>query len=152
MSFKFTKFGVINALLSLIPIFPAWTLFPGMLIGMGLKNCIGDCVLSYKIVMLLSIFLIIGATGLYLLRIKKILIKEPKIIKRNFRLFSLFIYMVANTTAFIIILGPYLVCNGSSMSILACFYSGPIASVSIIILGFLIDFKIKVYPLEAFVT
>ena len=124
MYFKFTKYGIINALLSLIPIFPAWTLFPGLLIGMGLANCIGDCVLSFKIVLFLCIVLIIGTTVLYLLNLKTKLTKEPKVVKRDFRLFSLFIYMLANTIAFIAILGPYLACNGSSMSVLACFYSG----------------------------
>lgn len=147
MNWRFTKYGTINALFSLIPIFPVWTLFPGILIEVGLENCIGDCILSYKIIMLVSIFLIICTTSLYLLRIDKIAFKEPKIIKRNFRLFSLLIYTLANTIALIIILGPSLACNGSSMSILACLYSAPIASVAIIIFGFLIDLKIEIFPI-----
>jgi hypothetical protein len=146
MNFKFTKYGITNALLSLIPIFPVWTLFPGLLIGMGIEKCISDCISSYKIVLLLSICLVIILVIVYLFGMKKLLIKDPKALKTNFKLFSLLIYMMANTAAFIIILGPNVVCNGSSMSVMACVLSGPIASVVILILGFLIDLKLKIYP------
>jgi len=148
MNLRFTKYGAINALLSLIPIFPLWTLFPGVLIALGIEKCLNNCILGYQLVMFLSIFLVIGATAFYLSRINRLLFKDVKVIRQNFRLFSLFIYTFSNTAALIIILSPNLACNGSSMSIMACVFSAPIASIALIILGFLIDLKIKIYPPE----
>jgi hypothetical protein len=38
MDFRFTKYSFINALWSLIPIFPTWTLFPGVFAAMSLEK------------------------------------------------------------------------------------------------------------------
>ncbi|SDT59108.1 hypothetical protein SAMN05216490_4202 [Mucilaginibacter mallensis] len=143
MTFQFTKYSLVNALLSLIPIFPIWTLFPIIGIESGIENYTGDCILSYKITLGICMLLIAVSIIVYLFSIKKILLKEPKVIKRNFRWFSLLIYTFINCSGLIIILGPYLACNGSSMSIMVCIFSGPIASVVLIILGLLIDLKVK---------
>jgi hypothetical protein len=50
MDFRFTKYSFINALWSLIPIFPTWTLFPGLLAAMSLKIT-GNCETGYLIVL-----------------------------------------------------------------------------------------------------
>jgi hypothetical protein len=50
MDFRFTKYSFINALWSLIPIFPTWTLFPGVF-AMSLEKITGDCATGYSIVL-----------------------------------------------------------------------------------------------------
>lgn len=128
MKYQFTRYGLINAAWSLIPIFPLWSLFPGMGLEIGIEKLLNDCELSYKIVLYILILLVIIATTLYLVFIRKIIIKGSKFAKTNFRLFSLLIYTFINTVALIIILGPHVACNGSSMSIMVVIFSGPIAS------------------------
>lgn len=62
----------------------------------------------------------------------------------NFRLWSLLIYTLTNTAGLILIIGVNLACHGDGQTILACIYSGPIASITIIAFGFLSDVKIKI--------
>ena len=59
----------------------------------------------------------------------------------NFRLFSLGIYTLLNTGIIIIILGTNLACHGDGQTILAFIYSGPITSVGLLALGFIVDLK-----------
>jgi len=152
MKFTFTNYGFINALWSLIPIFPLWTLFPGIGIETGIEKISGNCELSYEIDLALSIFLIIVATIWYLINTKRLKKKDIRTVKKYFRLLSLFIYTFINTAALIIILGPYLACNGSSMSIMVVIFTAPIASFSIIVLGFLVDLKIKFDARDVYIS
>lgn len=142
MTFKFTKLGFYNALWTLIPIFPTWTLFPGVLAAMALEDSGVNCEASYRIVLWLSVFLIICSTTFFISKLRKIIIKEERGIKRNFRLFSFLIYMLVNIAGLILIVGTYWACHGDGQTILACFMSGPIASVAIILLGYLVDLRI----------
>jgi hypothetical protein len=132
-----------NALISLIPVFPIWTLFPVIGTEYGIQQLTGDCELAYKIILSLSILIAICIVGLYLFYINKVLLKDIKFIKRNFKLISLLFYTFANAAAMIIILGPHLACYGSSMSIMVVIYSGPIASIAVLIFGFLVDIRLK---------
>jgi len=69
MDFKFTKFGFVNALLSLIPIFPAWTIFPAIFAAGGIEKLINDCELSYQIVLWVSSILLISIGTIFIVRL-----------------------------------------------------------------------------------
>lgn len=116
---------------------------PTLAIALGIESFTGNCILGYNIVLFLSISLVVGMIILYILRIEKILLNDAKIVKRNFRLLDLLIYMFTNTAVMILILGANLACNGSSMSVMVCIFSGPIASFLLIVFGFLVDLRIK---------
>jgi|SRR5579859_1115693 len=138
----FTKFGLINALLSLIPIFPAWTLFPGIIAGKGLGDLLENCERGYLIVLWVSFTLSVFLILKYLREVKaKIDSNTEKQLRLNFRLFSLGIYTLLNTGIIIIILGTNLACHGDGQTILAFIYSGPMASIGLIALGFIVDLK-----------
>jgi hypothetical protein len=141
---RYTKFGAVNALLSLIPIFPTWTLFPGVLIGKVLGSVFRDCELGYILTFLVSF---VAATGLVVRYLRTCDFsgrgKTTKQVKMNFRLFSLAIYTILNTGILIIVVGSNLMCRGDGQTLLACIYSGPLASIGILILGFIIDLKIN---------
>nr|MBB6235358.1 putative membrane protein [Mucilaginibacter sp. FT3.2] len=127
----------------MIPIFPSWTLFLPVALQLPIENITGNCEESYVIILWASILLTIVVITTYLFRLKYILLKQQKQIKRNFRwLFCLPVYMLVNTAAFIIILGPYLACHGDGQTVLVALFSGPIASLFILALGVLTDVKI----------
>ena len=139
---KFTKFGLVNAALSLIPIFPTWTLFPGVIISTGIGELIGKCETGYEIILWTSITLTIVLVFRYLRQIHRLIEnKNEKELKRHFRLFSLGIYTLLNTAILIMLVGTNLACHGDGQTLLMCIISGPIASVGLVILGFLIDLK-----------
>ena len=137
MNFQFTKYGLVNALWSLIPIFPTWTLFPGIISALLIENAINDCETSYLIVLLGSIILTIAITIFLLFRL-------DKQTKMSFSLWCLSIYTLINTAGLISIVGIHSACYGDGQTLLACIYSGPIASLSVIALGFLSDLKVKI--------
>ncbi len=141
MNFKFTKYSLTNSLYSLIPIFPTWTLFPGVLTAKGVEFIIKDCETSYKIVYALSILLTIILIYHYLKKVNFLLLKKERYIIRDFRIWNLNIYALVNTFSIIQILGFDEVCHGSSTAFLACIISGPIASLSIILFGIIMDIK-----------
>jgi len=139
---KFTKFGLTNAILSLIPIFPTWTLFPGVIAGKLFGDLLKNCEQGYRAVLWISIFLSVLFIYRYLSRINHISLEETeKRLKSRFRLFSLGIYTLLNTSILLIIVGTNLVCYGDGQTLLACIYSGPLASMGLIILGFIVDLK-----------
>lgn len=142
MDFRFTKYASKNALLSLIPVFPAWTLFPGMFVAMALQQVSNNCEASYRTVLWFSITITMLLMALYMYLIDKILLKTEHTVKRNFRLWNAAIYTFSNTAAFITIIGVNLACHGDGQTALACIYSGPVASVLLIVFGFAIDVKI----------
>lgn len=84
---RFTKYGFVNALWSLIPIFPIWTLFPAVLVAKGLEDNLNDCEASYRLVLWITILLAILLMTLYIYKIDKILLKPEKDIKHHFRFF-----------------------------------------------------------------
>lgn len=141
---KFTKYGLVNAALSLIPIFPTWTLFPGVIISSWIGDLIGKCEIAYEIVLWTSIIVAIGLVFWYLSQIQRLLAtKKEHELKRHFRLFSLGLYTLLNTAILIMLLGTNLACHGDGQTLLMCILSGPIASVGLVILGFIIDLKVR---------
>ena len=141
MDFRFTKYSFINALWSLIPIFPTWTLFPGLLAAMSLEKITGDCVTGYSIVLWFSAVAAIGMMVFYGYRLDNILLKTESEVKRNFRFYSLIIYTLSNTAILITMLGVDLACYGDGQTLLMCIFSGPLASLVLIAFGFLLDLK-----------
>ena len=141
MDFRFTKYSFINALWSLIPIFPTWTLFPGLLAAMGLEKITGNCETGYLIVLWFSAVAAIGMMIFYGYRLDNILLKTESEVKRNFRFYSLIIYTLSNTVLLITLLGVDLACYGDGQTLLMCIFSGPLASLVLIAFGFLLDLK-----------
>lgn len=111
---------------------------------MAIENIVDSCETSYLVVLWSSIFLTILSTTFILNRLDKQADKSEKEAKINFRLWSLLIYTLINTAGLILVVGVDLACHGDGQTILACIYSAPIASLSIIILGLISDLKIKV--------
>ena len=139
MIWTFTRFGLINALISLIPIFPVWTLFPGIFFAMSLEKAVHSCESSFRIVMWSAFSLAIVLVLFYTIILHKIKSERSK--RLNFRLASLFLYLLVNTFALIAMLGTNLACHGDGQAILLCIYSGPIASISLIAFGIILDIK-----------
>jgi hypothetical protein len=141
---KFTKFGLTDALLSLIPIFPTWTLFPGVFAGKILGDLLNNCEQGYRAVLWISLFLSVLFIYRYLIGINHISLEETeRQLKSRFRLFSLGIYTLLNTSILLIILGANLACYGDGQTLLTCIYSGPLASIGLIILGLIVDLKLE---------
>ncbi|MFV8354376.1 hypothetical protein [Flavobacterium sp. XS2P14] len=141
MDFRFTKYSFINALWSLIPIFPTWTLFSGVFAAMSLEKITGDCETGYSIVLWFSAVAAIGMMVFYGYRLDNILLKTESEVKRNFRFYSLIIYTLSNTVLLITLLGVDLACYGDGQTLLMCIFSGPLASLVLIAFGFLLDLK-----------
>ncbi|WP_242927305.1 hypothetical protein [Pontibacter vulgaris] len=143
MSFRFTKLGFNDALWSLIPIFPITTIIPAALVADFITGKIFNCETSYKLVLFASIALTVLIVLNYFNRLDQKLSKGKNAVKESFRVFNLAIYTLVNTAALILILGVDLACNGDGQTILACLYSGPLASISLVLLGFGADLKIR---------
>lgn len=142
MKFKFTQYSFINALWSLIPIFPVWSVYPVVLTAMGIEKLGSSCEQSYTISLWLCISLTLFFLLGYLVRLPKMMPKKTeKDIKTNFRIFNLIMYVLINSAFMINILGIYYCCKGDGQSILVVIYSGPIASVSLIVIGLITDLK-----------
>ena len=143
MSLSFTKLGFTNALWSLIPIFPIWTVIPAVLVADLLTGKVFNCEISYKIVLFISIALLILVASYYFNGLEQKLAKGKNATKDNFRIFNLAIYTLVNTVALVLIIGVDLACNGDGQTLLACLYSGPLASLSLILTGFLADLRVR---------
>jgi uncharacterized membrane protein len=139
MRLRFTKYGFINALWSLIPLAPLFSLFPGVLTAMAIGKLSNDCETGYRVVLWASGLLIIILIASYAYRLDKILSRTEKDIKLNFGHWSLILYTLSNTFGLIIILGVRMACHGDGQTILACFFSGPIASLTLFVFGILMD-------------
>lgn len=139
---KFTKFGLVNAAISLIPIFPAWTLFPGIIISTWIGDLTGKCETGYEIILWTSIILAIALVVWYLRQVHGLIEnKKDKELKKHFRLFSLGIYTLLNTAILIMLVGTSLACHGDGQTLLMCIISGPISSIGLVVLGFIVDLK-----------
>lgn len=141
MNFRFTKYAFTNALWTLIPVFPVFSIFPCVLLAMGIEKLIHDCEMSYIIVLWLSIILIVLIAILFIRKLDSLLLNDPKTIREKFMLLNFLLYTLLNTVIFIIMLGVDIACNGDGQTALMCIISGPVASFSLIIFGFLIDLK-----------
>lgn len=93
MVFRFTKYSLTNALLSLIPIFPAWTVIPGVMAAAGLGSLLENCERGYQILLWTIIVLTPILILTYISKINKVEEEWPEIqIKSEFRAFSLLLY------------------------------------------------------------
>jgi hypothetical protein len=142
--FRYTKFGLVNFLLSLIPIFPILSLFPGMLFAIKVGEAISNCELGYIIYLWTSLALI----ALLLFRLfKRVTTPETKEaekqLKRTFRLYSLGIYVLTTPALLILFFGPNNACHGQSDSILGVYFTGPLASIGLLLLGISADIKVR---------
>lgn len=140
--FRYTKFGLINALLSLIPIVPTWTLFPGILFGTGVGKIFNNCELGYTF----TLWTCFGLIAFLLFRqFNKLEINKDNTterqLKKDFRIFSLGVYTLLNTAILILIVGTNLACYGDGQTLLACIFSGPLASIGLILLGLTVDIR-----------
>ena len=139
---KYTKFGLVNAAISLIPIFPSWTLYPGIIFSTWIGYITGKCETGYEIILWTSIILIIALVFWYLRQVRGLIEnKEEKELKKHFRVFSLAIYTLLNTAILIMLIGTKLACHGDGQTLLMCLMSGPISSIGLVILGFIVDLK-----------
>ncbi len=142
--FRYTKFGFINTLLSLIPIFPIFTLFPGVLFADLVGKAFNDCELGYSI----TLWTCFAVTAFLVFRFfRQIGTRETRTsdrqLREDFRIFSLGIYALVNTAILIIILGTDLACHGDGQSILVCIYSGPLTSIGLLLLGISVDIRVR---------
>ncbi len=139
---RYTKFSLKNAAISLVPIFPTWTLFPGVLSAGFLEYLPGECETGYKIVLWTCITMTGVLVWWYLKRIHTLINhKKRKALETHFRYFSLGIYTLLNTSIIILLLGTKLACHGDGQTFLMCIMSGPLASVGLVIFGFMVDLK-----------
>lgn len=141
--YRFTKFGLVNALLSLIPIVPAWTLFPGVALAALFGRIAGNCELGYLITLWASFG---GAAVLLVWYFRKFEIggRTEKQLRREFRLISLAVYTLMNMGLLIVWVGTYLACYGDGQTLLVVIYSGPLASIGLILFGFGVDVKVSI--------
>lgn len=106
---------------------------------MGIEKIINNCESSYTIILWASIILGILSVLFFLIQLEYKVKNKRKETRLNFNLWTLLIYTLANTAGLILIVGVELACHGDGQTLLACIYSGPIASVLIIVFGFLCD-------------
>ncbi|MFY8161160.1 MAG: hypothetical protein ACOVNU_07505 [Candidatus Kapaibacteriota bacterium] len=128
----FTKYGLINFLLSIIPIFPAWSIFLGIPFNLFMEYIYGKNEFSFN----LSLWIII------LLILNKIEFKKQKL---YFRIFSFLIYSFINYSILLNLVGYNLYINGDGQTFLLVYYSAPFASLSLLLLGFFTDIQIAIY-------
>lgn len=111
--------------------------------AMGIEQLTGDCEGSYWIVLWISIIAAITLGYLYSNRLGLTLKKKHKDLKLNFRIWSLGIYTFINIAGLILYVGTDLACNGDGQTVLAVIFTGPMASLTLIIYGLFIDIKVK---------
>ncbi len=148
LKLRFTKYGLINLLISLIPIIPFFALIPYVLIGEGTNNITGSCLNSTWILLCGSLTLAVLVTSIYVARFDRVLLKSNKKVIVNFECWSFIIYSFVNIAMFIIYAGVDGYCHGDGQLILYLLYSGPVASLSLIIFGFIIDIKVNYFRRE----
>lgn len=144
MKLRFAKYGVINALWSLIPIIPILTLIPGVMVATALEKLTNDCETSYRLVLWASVLSVISLTVIYTSRLDKIALRAENEIKDSFRYWCFALYTLTNTAGLIILVGVNLACRGDGQTILAGILSGPIASLVLVIFGLIVDIKAAV--------
>lgn len=145
MRLRFTKYSIINILISFIPIFPAWTIFPGIIVAYLLGELFRNCQIGMVIISvgfpLLSLFWIFNFFKYLPYKIENYSERE---IKNDFRFFCLQIYTALNTVLVLWILGTRNFCyGGDGQTFLVVIVSGPIASAGILLLGLITDLEVN---------
>ena len=140
MKLEYTKYGAINMLWSFIPIFPVWTIFPGIYAGKLIGDKINNCVLGYEI----TKWIFIGLSVITILFITLIIPKQlnklaEKTRRSRYRLYNILLYTLINTSILIIIIGTRNCCEGDGQSVLAVIFSAPITSLTLPVIGLTID-------------
>jgi hypothetical protein len=106
----------------------------------------GKCETGYEIILWTGIILTIALVFWYLRQVRGLIEnKKEKELKKHFRLFSLVVYTLLNTVILIMLVGTKLACHGDGQTLLMCLMSGPISSIGLIILGFIVDLKKETY-------
>ncbi|MFB3387251.1 hypothetical protein [Flavobacterium sp. LAR06] len=141
MELRFTKYAFINALWTLIPVFPIFSLFPAVFLAMGIEKLVNNCEMSYIIVLCLSIILILLIGILFIRKTDSLLLNDEKTIKEKFMLLNFILYFLIHTAVFILLAGVNIACHGDGQTPLLCIISGPISSLLLIVFGFSIDLK-----------
>ncbi|MGE5395055.1 MAG: hypothetical protein ACM3P1_09930 [Candidatus Saccharibacteria bacterium] len=141
--YRYTKLGLRNSLLSLIPFVSIFSLVPGIFFSGIIGKVLNNCELGYSISMWICLFL----TVFLIWKRFKIIgtyenITSEKELKQEFTQYSLGIYTLVNTALCILILGPGLACHGDGQSIMVVIFSGPLSSMGILLLGIFADLKI----------
>lgn len=137
-----TYYGFINGLLYLIPIFPAWSIFPSVLFAGGLGRFIA-CKESYLVVAILCLLTSIIYAIIYFNSINHYESRDKKDFKADFRFFCFKQYILINSYLFIGIVGLDNCCYGDGQTVFAIIFSGPLASLAIFILGIVFDLSFK---------
>ncbi|QHT68277.1 hypothetical protein GXP67_17330 [Rhodocytophaga rosea] len=133
-----TYFGFINGLLSLIPIFPAWSIFPGAITAGILEKFI-PCESSILMVGIMAFLISIIYAIAYYIKINQYESRNKENFKAQFRFFCLNQYILINTYLFISIVGINNCCYGDGQTAFGVIFSGPLASIMIFILGVIFD-------------
>lgn len=142
----FTKYGFINLLLSIIPIFPAWSIFLGLPINLGIEYIYGENESSFNISILVTVVIIVILLLLYFYNIIKFTNKyQAKQQKLYFRIFSFVIYSFINYSILLNLVGYDSYVNGDGQTLLLFYYSAQFASLSLLLLGFFTDIQIAIY-------
>lgn len=143
MNYKFTKYGIVNGLISLIPIIPAFTLFPLFLIIAIISEVFNNCGLSYTLTLILCFSLATGIIVKQYYLLKNHIKHNTNNIKSTFRIISFINYSAINSISFLLIVGKNITCSNDGQTALGFIYSGPIASIYMILYGLLIDLTIS---------
>jgi hypothetical protein len=139
-----TYYGLINGLITLIPVFPIWSLLPVALISMVLQQYI-SCKTSFSVILCIIFLTWIVHAVIYFNRINTYVSRDKKDYKADFRFFCFKQYVLINSFFFILLLGEDSWCRGDGQSGLVAIFSGPIASVYIFFLGIIFDSTFKKY-------
>ncbi|MCI9846551.1 hypothetical protein [Flavobacterium pectinovorum] len=140
MNFRFTKYAFTNALWTLIPIFPIFSIFPCVLLALGIEKITHNCEISYTIVLWFSILFILLTSFLFFRKLDSFLLNE-KTIRQKFMSLNFTLYILLNTVIYIIMLGVNVACHGDGQTALMTIVSGPISSLLLIVFGFFIDLR-----------
>jgi len=140
MKLQYTKYGSTNMLWTLIPFVPIFSILPGLFIagfiGKQIKNCERGFEITNWIAILGSIIVIILCAFHF---IKKEAEPGARNVRTQYNLFNFLLYILVNTSAFIIMTGSKACCEGDGQTVLGVIFSGPVASVSLPVVGFIFD-------------
>lgn len=141
--YQFTKYGVVYALISLIPLVPVFGIMPGFALAMGVEKLGTSCEVGYQIALMISIIIAILIVIIYPKLLDRILAKHSKSVALHFGMVSVILYVMVSTIAFIMSVGVTNCCHGDGQTGLAVFFSAPYATVALALFGMVVDFKKK---------
>jgi hypothetical protein len=133
-------YGLINGLLTLIPVFPTWSIIPGVfLAGIAERVIMVSCPRSMLITATVAAIALVTDVMLYFRNINQYESRNKADYKSHFRFFCFRQYIFGNTGLFIGIIGPDTLCKSDGQTILGVMLSGLFASIWLVILGVLFD-------------